>query len=48
MNVLKEILFEWVKAYNVVLMFQFVTEILEPHYQHKLLSTCVTHCACIN
>jgi len=37
-RILKEIVFSRVKAYNLVEMFQFVTEKLENYYQCKLLS----------
>jgi len=38
MRILKELIFGRVKAYNMVQMFQFVTEIMERYYQSKLLS----------
>ena len=41
--ILKEIVFSQVKAYNLVEMFQFVTEKLENYYQCKLLSVSHNH-----
>ena len=38
MKILKELIFSRVKAYNIVQMFSFVTEVLELYYQKKLLS----------
>ena len=38
MCVLKELIFGRVKAYNLIQMFQFVTEIMERYYKSKLLS----------
>ena len=38
MCILKELIFSCVKAYNIIQMFQFVTETMERYYQSKLLS----------
>ena len=38
MRILKELIFSCVKAYNIIQMFQFVTETMERYYQSKLLS----------
>ena len=37
-RILKELIFSRVKAYNLIQMFFFVTEILETYYQKKLIS----------
>lgn len=37
-RIIKEIVFGWIKAYNVVQMFQFVTDALEMYYKRRLLS----------
>ena len=42
MRVLKELIFGRVKAYNLIQMFQFVTEIMERYYKSKLLSIAYT------
>ncbi|XP_062511396.1 uncharacterized protein LOC134187296 [Corticium candelabrum] len=38
MRILKELIFSRVKAYNLVQIFYFITEIMERYYQSKLLS----------
>lgn len=38
MKILKELIFSRVKAYNIVQMFSFVTEVMDMYYQKKLLS----------
>ena len=35
---MKELIFSRVKAYNLVQIFYFITEIMERYYQSKLLS----------
>ena len=37
MRVLKEIVFGWVKAYNLIQMFQFVTTTMEAYFTNRLL-----------
>ena len=37
-RILKELIFSRVKAYNLVQMFAFITEVMEMYYQKKLLS----------
>ena len=37
-KILKELVFSRVKAYNLIQMFSFVTEVMEMYYQNKLLS----------
>ena len=45
-GILKELIFKRVKAYNLVQMFEFVTEALELYHQHKLLSVAHNHVDC--
>ena len=37
-RIVKDLVFNWVKAYNIVQMFSFITECLEMYYSRKLLS----------
>ncbi len=38
MRILKELVFSRVKAYNLVQMFHFITEVMERYYQGKIIS----------